>query len=605
MHRKLTPRTTLENLKREAKRWLKALRENDTEARVRLERALPEAPASPALRDVQHALAIEYGLSGWTALRNQLGEVSREAESHDALVARFLRNACPDHHVRGGPAHVMALHTADLLLAQHPEIARDTFHTAIVCGDLAEVRRILVEQPELATEKATGSGNDRGRAGEFEDIFRDAGPLNWEPLLYLSFTRLSLPAANVNAIAIATLLLDHGANPNAYFMAGGSFYTPLVGVIGEGEESRPPHPRRNELVRLLLDRGANPYDIQVIYNTHFKGDVQWFLEMAYANAVKTGRTSEWENPDWPMFDMGGYGCGARFLLGGAVDRNNLELARWMLEHGANPNAPPPRRRNSHTVDVLARLSDRSLFEAAMIKGALGIAELLSAFGAVGRAVALDGEEAFMAACLRLDRTTAEVRLKGHPEYLSSPKPMSIAVARDRDDIVKLLLALGMSPDIEDSEEGSQRPLYVAAYNGALRVAKLLIERGAQIDPRETRYESTPLWGAVWAQQQRMIDFLSPLSSDVWALAFIGNVERLRKVLAAEPRLARSRGANETPLMWLPGDEDQAMEIAEMFLAGGADPNVRNVRGQTAADIASVRGLDRVGAMLRSRESHAP
>ena len=604
MHRKLTPKTTLENLKREAKRWLKALRDNDNEARARLERVLPEAPASPGLREVQHALAIEYGLSGWTALRNQLGEVSRETESHDALVARFLRNACPDHHVRGGPAHVMALHTADLLLAQHPEIARDSFHTAIVCGDLTEVERILRERPEAAKEKGSQIGDDRGRAGEFEDIFRDAGPLNWEPLLYLSFTRLSLPAANDNAVAIANLLLDHGANPNAYFMAGNSLYTPLVGVIGEGEESRPPHPRRTELVQLLLDRGANPYDIQVIYNTHFKGDVQWFLEMAYANAVKTGRTSVWENPDWPMFDMGGYGCGARFLLGGAVDRNNLELARWMLEHGANPNAPAPPKRNRHTIDASGRLSGRTLYEEALRKGSREIAELLASFGAAPSTVPLEGEEAFAAACLRLDRTQARVLLAGHPEYLSSPKAMTIAVMRDRPEVVELLLDLGMSPDIEDPEEGKQHPLHVAAYHDSLAIARLLIERGAQIDPRETRYESTPLWGAVWGQQQRMIDFLSPLSSDVWALAFVGDVERLRNVLAAEPRLARSRGENETPLMWLPPDEDQAMKIAEMFLAGGADPNVRNVQGQTAADLASVRGLDRVAAMLRSRESHA-
>jgi len=602
MHRKLTPKTTLENLKREAKRWLKALRENDSEARARLERVLPEAPASPGLREVQHALALEHGLAGWTALRNQLGEVSREAESHDALVARFLRNACPDHHVRGGPAHVMALHTADLLLAQHPEIARESFPAAIVCGDLAEVQRILRERPEAAKEKGSRAGNDRGRAGEFEDIFRDAGPLNWEPLLYLSFTRLSLPAANDNAIAIATLLLDHGANPNAHFMAGNSLYTPLVGVIGEGEESRPSHAHRNELVQLLMDRGANPYDIQVIYNTHFKGDVQWFLEMAYASAVKTGRTLEWENPDWPMFDMGGYGCGARFLLGGAVDRYNLRLARWMLEHGANPNAPPPPKRNAYTVDASGRLSSRTLYEDALRKGSREMADLLASFGATPSAVALDGEEAFAAACLRLDRAEARTLLAGHPEYLSSPKAMAIAVMRDRADVVELLLDLGMSPDIEDHQGGRQRPLHVAAYNGALRAAKLLIERGAQIDPREARYESTPLWGAVWDQQQRMIDLLSPLSSDVWALGFIGNVERLRKVLAAEPRLARSRGDNETPLMWLPADEDRAMEVAEMFLAGGADPNVRNVQGQTAADLASVRGLDRVAAMLRSREA---
>ena len=49
MSRQITPRTTLENLKREAKRWLKALRANAGEARARLERALPNAPASPTL----------------------------------------------------------------------------------------------------------------------------------------------------------------------------------------------------------------------------------------------------------------------------------------------------------------------------------------------------------------------------------------------------------------------------------------------------------------------------------------------------------------------------------------------------------------------------
>jgi hypothetical protein len=70
MPRQLTPRSTLENLKREAKRWLKALRANVEEARARLERALPNAPAVPTLRDVQHALALEHGLPGWTALKN-------------------------------------------------------------------------------------------------------------------------------------------------------------------------------------------------------------------------------------------------------------------------------------------------------------------------------------------------------------------------------------------------------------------------------------------------------------------------------------------------------------------------------------------------------
>ena len=65
MPRNVTPRSTLENLKREAKRWLKALRDDDEAARARLRRAFPDAPDVPTLRDVQHALALEHGLPGW------------------------------------------------------------------------------------------------------------------------------------------------------------------------------------------------------------------------------------------------------------------------------------------------------------------------------------------------------------------------------------------------------------------------------------------------------------------------------------------------------------------------------------------------------------
>jgi ankyrin repeat protein len=322
--------------------------------------------------------------------------------------------------------------------------------------------------------------------------------------------------------------------------------------------------------------------------------------MAYENAVNTGREADWADPNWPMFDMGGYGSGARFLLGGAVDRNDLELAQWMLEHGADPNAPPAPRRNVYAVDASGRPSSTTLYEEALCKGFREMAELLVRFGAARRVRGLEGEEAFAAACLNVDREHAQLLLAENPEYLSSPRPMTVAAARDRSDVVALLLDLGMSPDIEDPGDGKQHPLHVAAYNDAVTVAALLIARGAEIDPREARYSATPLWYAVWGQKQRMIDLLSPLSKDVWSLAFTGNVERLRALLSAERKLATSRGDHETPLMWLTGNEARAMEIAEMLLAGGADPTVRNKEGQTAADLATVRGLDEVAALLRSK-----
>lgn len=72
MPRRISPQSTLDNLKKEAKRWLKALRSDDSRARERFLRALPNGSAAPVLRDVQHALAREHGFSGWTELKRSL-----------------------------------------------------------------------------------------------------------------------------------------------------------------------------------------------------------------------------------------------------------------------------------------------------------------------------------------------------------------------------------------------------------------------------------------------------------------------------------------------------------------------------------------------------
>ncbi len=69
MPRKLTPHTKLENLKKEAKSWLQALREHNPEALHRFERAYPNAPGHPVLRHVQHALAREHGFENWKELK--------------------------------------------------------------------------------------------------------------------------------------------------------------------------------------------------------------------------------------------------------------------------------------------------------------------------------------------------------------------------------------------------------------------------------------------------------------------------------------------------------------------------------------------------------
>jgi len=72
MPRRISPQTSLENLKKEAKRRLKALRQGDKDARAQFARAIAKAPANPGLRDMQHAIALEFGFEGWTELKREL-----------------------------------------------------------------------------------------------------------------------------------------------------------------------------------------------------------------------------------------------------------------------------------------------------------------------------------------------------------------------------------------------------------------------------------------------------------------------------------------------------------------------------------------------------
>ena len=75
-------------------------------------------------------------------------------------------------------------------------------------------------------------------------------------------------------------------------MAGDARYSVLVGVAGEGEQDSPRQPYAAALFELLLERGAEPFDIQVLYNTHFSGDILWWLELVYKHTVDTSRADE-------------------------------------------------------------------------------------------------------------------------------------------------------------------------------------------------------------------------------------------------------------------------------------------------------------------------
>ena len=92
MSERITPASgAFENLKREAKRWLKALRANDADARTRLERAIPGTTGVPTLRNVQLGLAREHGFAGWGELKTQL--TARALATRRPSVADYERKA--------------------------------------------------------------------------------------------------------------------------------------------------------------------------------------------------------------------------------------------------------------------------------------------------------------------------------------------------------------------------------------------------------------------------------------------------------------------------------------------------------------------------------
>lgn len=554
MSHTLTPDSSLDTLKKEAKRWLKVLRAGDKLARERLVAATSTAPANPNLRDVQLALAREHGLSGWTALRAALDDLAMERRSVAERVDIVLRSAWG-----GDPA------AAARILTRWPEIASHDLHIAAATGNVAEVERRLAAGPAAAARKG--------------------GPLDWEPLLYLAYARL--PGGEGRTLDLVRILLDHGANPNAEFDDGwGNLFKVLTGVIGQGEGDKPPHPQANELALLLIERGADPYDSQALYNTSITRDDTTWLDFLWTWSERRDRLGRWREKAWKI---GGNVLlnALDYLLGNAVAANHARRAEWLLIHGANANG-------------VHAYSGRPLREEALIYGHAAMADLLVRHGA--NAPPLDRRAAFQAACMRLDRDAVRRLADKHPECLHNPAPMLTAARQGRADVVALLLELGMDVDVADEIE--QRGLQVAVAGGSLEVVKLLVAHGADIDRPTTSIGGGAMGYAAHFDRREIATYLAPLSRDVHELTYLGMTDRLRELFAEDPQRANAvlPKAGITPLFCLPDDEDAAVEMTTLLMAHGADPKFKNKDGLTAEQAARKRGLIDAADLMAGNET---
>jgi ankyrin repeat protein len=373
------------------------------------------------------------------------------------------------------------------LLAETPELASYSFATAVILGDVNRVRREIELQPTLVVQR-----DDRW---------------GWTPLHAACGSRWHRldPARADGLLAVAQLLLAAGADPKAGVAGqlgqptqpGG--WTPLRCAVAGAANPR--------IVRLLLDRGAVPDDHD-LYLAGFADDDHECLRLLLDHA-----------PDVSAL--------ARAALSAPISQNDLDGVRLLLAAGADP------RRYLTDDDLPCPVA----YEAVRADCATGLLELLLAAGAEPDAVGPDGRSAhalavglgredlaellcrygaaddasdadrFLSACLRADQPDAQRRLGGDPGLVGrltadqQAGAMARAAEAGHTRSVGLMLDLGFPPAGRRDEDGATA-LHAAAYGGNASAVRLLIDRGADIEARDTRWESTPLvWAGVGSDDQ--------------------------------------------------------------------------------------------------------
>lgn len=235
-----------------------------------------------ALDDAQRTVARGYGFTGWPSLVHYLDiaaelsvdpggidETALESADRFCLLASLSYN-----HTDAPPRRAAA---ADLLAAD-PGLVAHSVWAAASAADADALARHLAGHAELAAARG--------------------GPLNWDPLLYLCYSRVPLDRGRDEVLSAATQLLDAGADPNSGYLWCGMAtpFTALTGVFGEGEQGPRRQPRHRfamELAELLLGRGAHPVDHQALYNRMFGPDDS-HLELLLRHGLADAGPSPWE-----------------------------------------------------------------------------------------------------------------------------------------------------------------------------------------------------------------------------------------------------------------------------------------------------------------------
>ena len=454
-------------------------------------------------------------------LARRAAREAAERESDDASFARAKRlntvAGYEDYLARGGRHESEARELlAELAPAPAVErarklsrlLGRDFSHKAVdrttgwtdlhyaAALDLPQVAKRLLDAGMKADVRLTEGEVPLGKdtieiLGKF-DLDKDLIPRTMKTG---SRTPLHL-AARWNALDVARLLVEHGANVHA--KAGPQSHTPLHLAAW-----------RNALdvARLLVERGA---DVEARTKAG-QSTLSW---AAMGNALDVAR----------FLVEHGANVEARTKRGAstlhlAARENALDVARFLVEHGVDVEA-----RNKHGISTLS-------------------------FAAIGNA-------------LDVARFLVEHGVDVHA--ISNEKGLTVlhnAAFHNALDVARFLVERGAN--VHAKGKHGRTPLHLAAENNALDVARFLVKRGASVNAKNTT-GSTPLHYTTWKNALDVARFL---------------VERGANV---NPK----NYAAQTALHY--AVEKNALDVARFLVERGANVNAKDNEGRTPLDLVAGR-----------------
>jgi ankyrin repeat protein/transposase len=407
-----------------------------------------------SLTEVQLVIAREHGFQSWPRFAHHVETVMR-IESVAKLVdpvAAFL------------------------------EVATIPQYTGHATGTVEHAEMILARNQTLANAKG--------------------GPLDWDPLTYLCFSRyLRIDKSKAEAfVATARALLEAGARAQSGWYETIDRPTPhkilestLYGAAGIAQHAG--------LTQLLLDHGADPNDDELPYHvpeTYDNTVVEVLLKSGKLNLKSKG-----------------------FLLARKADWHDAAGMKLVLEHGGDPNyqliwdgnAFHHTLRRDNALSTVALLLDYGAnpdlrtvqegFSATAIAARRGRSDVLGLFSERGIPIHLSGVDKLIAACACGDKTEIDRILGAAPTLLrellaDGGRVLSEFAANDNLEGVRCLLDLGVDTNAPHGKGDAYwdvtretSAIHFAAWRASHSVVAELIERGAQVNAIDGRGR-TPL-----------------------------------------------------------------------------------------------------------------